>query len=111
MSSGLNTLGRVDESLPLIRDILACFPENRAVRLQAAVTELRALERPLKVLSRDERRQRARQLDDVFQSLLAEPTSADQDPEEHRQHTLYPLRYLGDLALLQGQVSEGRGIF
>ena len=111
VASGLNTLGRTDEALPLIRDIHNWFPGHRAVRLQAAVTELRALESPLASEARLVRLSRAAELETVFQDLLIQPVPADPDPQERRLLTLYPLRYLGELALLQGKVSDAVGYF
>jgi glycosyltransferase involved in cell wall biosynthesis len=111
VASGLVTLGRVDEALPVIRETQTCFPEDPAVRLQSAVTALRMLQKPLVQLPRSEFEQRAGELEAILLGVLRAQADPDLESAQQRRQTLYPLRYLGELALLRGQVSEAVGHF
>jgi tetratricopeptide (TPR) repeat protein len=111
VGSGLLTLNRIREAEPVVHQVARLFPDNPALNLQAAVVELRSLE---KFGHDDQREPRAQRVDRLVARLHDLGLAAGETnllPEEKRLHNLYPLRYLGELALLEGKVSEAVGYF
>lgn len=111
VASGLITLGRIQEALPVIQQVARLFPENPAVQLQSVVVEIRALE---KLVHSDPDESRAERQDRLARTLLEltqKSVPSDILTTEKRLLQLYPLRYLGELALLDGKVSQAVGYF
>jgi len=111
VARGLLSLNRIDEAVPVINYIAQLFPKVPAVKLQKAVSEARALEflPPTKV--QENRRQRVDDLAQAFTDLIEQDSESAISREQKRLCQLYPLRYLGELSLLEGKVSQAVGYF
>lgn len=111
VASGLLTQGRINEAWPVIRQVARLFPDDPEVRLQEAVVDLRSLEKLVHDDPDETRAQRVVRLEATLQALAAAPEAARRSGDRSRIHNLYPLRYLGELALLDGRVSTAVGYF
>jgi tetratricopeptide (TPR) repeat protein len=109
--SGLTTLNRLEEARPVMDQMVRLFPELPTIRLQAAVLEIRALEKLGHDDPHETRQQRVSRLTAVLEDMCSLPGPADQSEADRRLTGLYPLRYLGELALLDGRVSDAVGYF
>ena len=111
VASGLLTLNRCQEAQPVIEQVSRLFPDNGEVSLHKTVVEIRALEKLKHDNPRESRAQRVDRLVSQLRNLTQTGTPSRQHPAENRIFNLYPLRYLGELALLDGQVSDAVGYF
>ena len=111
MTSSLLAAGEVAEAATKIKKMLRIFPEHPLILLQAVAVDcarLRMAGGPRgkiprgKVIARNRR-----QLKDIMRA----PNAAVGTPVDSRARKLYPLRYLGELALLEGKVTEAVGLF
>ncbi|MFH2051965.1 MAG: glycosyltransferase [bacterium] len=93
-----------------VRDAaLAVLPLHPAVLLQSVAVDLAGLGRGMG--PGGDGAQRAGEVTRLLHSLLERAGSGDTAGLDTRILHLYPLRYLGELALLQGRVSEAVGLF
>lgn len=111
VGSGLLTLGRINEAWPVIRQVASLFPDHPEVKLQEAVVELRALEKLTHEDPTETRAERVTRLENTLQALADSQDEGSLPREQKRTLSLYPLRYLGELALLEGRVSKAVGHF
>jgi tetratricopeptide (TPR) repeat protein len=110
-ASGLGTLGRADEAGPVIRRVRQLFPTHPGVRLQAIATEIQILHGSQPLGEGHQRNQQATQLEAELQSLRLEGQHPGLSSADKRVYSLYSLRYLGEMALLEGRVSQAVGHF
>lgn len=109
VASALLTLNRYDEAMQAIDQVLHLFPDNASVRLQKAAVEIQFLAK--KNGEASWRQQTSASLKETLQELRAQGQSGLLSATEKRIYTLYSLRYLGDLALVEGKVSDAVGHF
>jgi tetratricopeptide (TPR) repeat protein len=110
-SSGLLIMDRLDESRTLIRRMGELFPQHPQVILQMAVVEIKQLEMSSIALGPDQSRRMVAEVRERLTDLLAWKSENNGEAIDRRLLDLYPLRYLGELALLGGHVSEAVGYF
>ncbi len=110
-SSGLLALERVDEARKLIHLVGEHFPNDPRVILQTAVAEIRYLALNCDEMNPDESRKQESLIIFKLKELLGRAPDPDGFAIDRRVLDLYPLRYLGELALLGGHVSEAVGYF
>lgn len=109
--SGLLAQERCTEAERVAAQVRSIFPDHPAVLLQAAAAGTRDLQQNHGRLPADRVRRR---LDEVRADLLrlrAGEAAASFAGVDRRVRDLYPLRYLGELALLEGKVGEAVGQF
>ena len=106
IASGLLAQDRTDEAAAVAERVRAAFPEHPAVLLQAAAAATRLLQEQGERLRADAARRRLEAARAVLEGLLRAPRHASAAGVDRRVRDLYPLRYLGELALLEGRVSE-----
>ncbi len=109
--SGLLILERVDEARTLIRRVGELFPDQPAVMLQWAVADIKHLEFRSQELGPELSRRMVKQVTERLEALLDWKIANNGNAVDRRLLDLYPLRYLGELALLGGHVSEAVGYF
>jgi len=110
-ASALLTLNRILEARRFIEQITRVFPDDPLVRLQWAVVEVRALEKLVHDDPEESRSQHMARVAGVLRALADSAADSAGTAQEKRACSLYPLRYLGELALLEGHVSEAVGYF
>jgi len=110
-ASGLLVLERVDEARTLIRRIHELFPDHPRVILHAAAVDIRHLELRASELGVELSRRLESSTRKSLAGLLVRPPEDNGVATDRRILDLYPLRYLGELALLGGLVSEAVGHF
>ena len=110
-ASGLCVLGRPQEARPLIEQVRGLFPEDGRVRLQAVATQLQLLAQSAVEDQPGVCNKQAASLEADLQALRLDGENLILAPSEKRVYSLYPLRYLGELALLEGRVSLAVGHF
>jgi len=110
-ASGLLALDRVDEANTLIRRIDELFPDHPRVTLHKAAIDIRYLELHASELGVELSRRLEAGARKSLAGLLVRPPEDNGVATDRRILDLYPLRYLGELALLGGHVSEAVGHF
>ena len=110
-ASGLLILDRVDEARTLIRRMAELFPEHPRVILHKAAVDIRHLELRSVELGPELSRRLESSARKSLMGLLDSSPADDGVAIDRRILDLYPLRYLGELALLGGHVSEAVGHF
>jgi len=110
-SSGLLALDRVEEARNLIQKVGKHFPNDPRVILQTAAAEIRYLELHCDDMNPQTSRKMESDIQFRLQELLDRAPESDGFAIDRRILDLYPLRYLGELALLGGHVSEAVGYF
>lgn len=111
VASGLCVLGRVTEARPMIQRVRRLFPTHPAVRLQSAAVDIRFLAQTGGTGEAGTRSEQAARIEVELQTLRLEGGRPGLTVLEKRIYNLYPLRYLGEMALLEGRVSEAVGHF
>ncbi len=110
-ASGLLMLERVDEARHLIGRMVEIFPNHAGVILQKAAVDIRYLELHSTELGVEPSRCLESSIRKSLAGLLVTSTEDDGVATDRRILDLYPLRYLGELALLGGRVSDAVGHF
>ena len=110
-ASGLLALDRVDEARTLVHRMSELFPDHPMVRLQQAAVDIRYLELHSSELGVELSRRLESKARKSLASLLVSKVQDNGIATDRRILDLYPLRYLGELALLGGHVSEAVGHF
>ena len=106
ITSGLLAQQRTAEALQVAARVRELFPDHPAVLLQAAAAGLRYLEERGPALPPAEVRDRVAALRDDLRRLRTTDPARSFAGVDRRVRDLYPLRYLGELALLEGRVSD-----
>lgn len=109
--SGLLALHKVPEARALARRFGDLFPEHPRILLQDAVVQLRHLERDRSEMAADQFERERQDLVATLEHLRLLPEPLRRVANDRRLFDLYPLRYLGELALLSGRVSEAVGYY
>jgi tetratricopeptide (TPR) repeat protein len=111
LASSLLAVGECDEAHDVIWQIRDIFPDHPQVLLQTVAVDCHRLEMSPHPLTRsDSQRILARARDDLHRIMSPRAEQAGA-PVDKRVQDLYPLRYLGQLALLEGKVTEAVGLF
>lgn len=110
-ASGLLALDRVDEARTLILRLSELFPDHPRVILHRAAVDIRHLELRSSELGGMLSRRLETSARHSLAGLLVHTTEDNGVATDRRITDLYPLRYLGELALLGGHVSEAVGHF
>jgi tetratricopeptide (TPR) repeat protein len=111
MAGSLLTLDRLDEARKIIDEVRGVFPDHPAVLRQSAAVVCRLLDGDaLDGRSREAATMFSRAQDDLGR-ILASTVISPSAAVDRRILDLYPLRYLGELALLRGRVAEAVGLF
>lgn len=106
IASGLLAQARGADALRAIGRIRAVFPDHPAVLLQAAAAETCDLQERHGSLPPQEVRRRLEAARADLLRLRSAGVASPVAGVDRRVRDLYPLRYLGELALLEGKVSE-----
>lgn len=110
IASGLLATGRTDEALQVCARLRRIFPAHPAVVLQDAAAAVRLLvDRHETLPAADVRDRVAAARADLLRLRSGEGSIVP--GVDRRVRDLYPLRYLGELALLEGRVAEAVGHF
>jgi tetratricopeptide (TPR) repeat protein len=110
-TSSLLAVGRTDEAAARIEKMREIFPDHPQVVLQAVAVQcarLRTADGPQGKTNRGKAIASARR--ELKQIMRSKPQAAG-TPVDTRVRNLYPLRYMGELALLEGKVTEAVGLF
>ncbi len=110
-ASGLLALDRVDEARTLMRRMSELFPDHPRVILHQAAVDIRHLELRSAELGVELSRRLESSARQSLAGLLVRPPEDNGVATDRRILDLYPLRYLGELSLLGGHVSEAVGHF
>ncbi len=110
-SSGMLAIGRLNEARNLIQKMAVYFPKDARVVLQSAVSDLKYLQINAETLDRKVSYGLEQSIASNLQNLMKTKPEQDGVAIDRRIIDLYPLRYLGELALLGGHVSDAVGFF
>ena len=110
-SSGLLALDRVSEARNLIHEVGSYFPNDPRVILQGAAAEIRYLALICDDINPESSRKLETEIRFKLEGLLKMAVDGKGFAVDRRILDLYPLRYLGELSLLGGHVSEAVGYF
>ncbi|MEN8008258.1 MAG: tetratricopeptide repeat protein, partial [Candidatus Krumholzibacteriota bacterium] len=111
ITSSLLAAGEVAEAAAKAEAIREVYPDHPLVLLQAVAVDcarLRLDDGPRGKSSRAQVIARARR---ELKRIMKSRTGASGTPVDSRVRKLYPLRYLGELALLEGNVTDAVGLF
>jgi len=111
LTSGLLAAGEVDEAAETINEIRNLAPDHPLVLLQSVAVDcalLPTLEGPGTKTRRAKVVARARR---DLKTVMRSASQVGGSPVDSRVRELYPLRYQGELALLEGRVTEALGLF
>jgi tetratricopeptide (TPR) repeat protein len=110
-TSSLLAIGAVEEAEAVIVEIRGFFPDHPMILLQSVAVDcsrLQMADDPHGKTSRGRIMARAR---GDLKRIMRAKDKATGVPVDNRVRELYPLRYLGELALLEGKVTEAVGLF
>ena len=109
--SGLLAFDRVDEARTVISILEKVFPEHPEILLQSIAADTQFLQLQAEELADQTKAEIISLARRKLKQLRSMENLAGEDARQRRIHDLYPLRYEGDLALLEGRVSEAVGLF
>ncbi len=109
--SGLLAIDKVSEARALTRRFREIFPHHPSIHLQDAVVRIRHLERTRWEIDTGTFEQERQAIEEQLQVLRDLPADLRRVVNDRRLFDLFPLRYLGELALMSGRVSEAVGHF
>ncbi len=109
--SALLAQERVDEALAVANEARDVFPHHPLVLLQAVAVNCRLLAEDSEQWAGASAEGLITRCRDDLDAILAGRTRTYGSAVDSRVRDLYPLRYLGSLALLEGRVSEAVGLF
>jgi len=109
--SGLLALDMVPEARALAHRFREIFPHHPRIILQDAVVRIRHLEKTRQGMPGEAFETERRGIAEQLQMLRTLPEDLRKVANDRRLFDLYPLRHLGELALLGGRVSEAVGHF
>ena len=111
LTSSLLAVGDTEEAGAVIAEIQALFPDNPLVLLQAVAVDCRRLQISDGRQGRTDRRKVMARARRNLKRITQAKGRVAGVPVDNRERELYPLRYLGELALLEGKVTEAVGLF
>jgi tetratricopeptide (TPR) repeat protein len=111
ITSALLALDRVVEARQVADQLRDIFPDHPQALLQSAAVTCRALEKPEEQWAAAAAAGQVRQARTDLQRILDGQTDTYGGALDRRVRDLYPLRFLGELALMEGRVSEAVGCF
>ena len=111
VASGLIAQGQIDEARIVCAHLDRLWPDNLQVRLQAVAADLAFLSRGDASCRNAESAGLASGILEALDQIDAGPVPENPQGVDSRRRLLYPLRYRGELALLEGKVSEAVGLF
>jgi tetratricopeptide (TPR) repeat protein len=109
--SALLAQDRVDEALAISGEAREVFPHHPLVLLQSVAVHCRLLEEDTEQWAGASAEGLVTRCREDLDDILAGRTRSYGSAVDSRVRDLYPLRYLGSLALLEGRVSEAVGLF
>jgi len=111
ITSSLLVTGKVEEAATVVREIREFFPDHPVILLQSVAVDCCRLQMddgPRGKTARGKVIAAARR---DLKRIMRARGKAGGAPVDNRVLELYPLRYLGQLALLEGKVTEAVGLF
>lgn len=111
ITSTLLALGRVEDARQVVSQVRDIFPEHPLVILQSVAVTCSTLENLDEQWAAVSASNLIAQAREDLDCILAGRTDSYGSAVDRRVHDLYPLRYLGELALLESRVSEAVGLF
>jgi len=111
LTSSLLAVGEIEEAQETIRLIRSLFPDHPLVLLQSVAVDCSRLERTDLPLGKTARGKIMAQARGDLKGIMGGKGKIACAPIDNRVQDLYPLRYLGELALLEGKVTEAVGLF
>ncbi len=111
ITSTLLALDRLEEARQVAEQVREIFPDHPQVLLQAVAVTCRLLEQPDEQWSAVSAGGLIAAAEADLRRILAGDTDTYGTAVDRRVQDLYPLRFLGDLALMEGRVSDAVGLF
>ena len=111
LTSSLLAVGEVEEAAEVIAEIQGHFPDNPLVLLQAVAVDCRRLQNSGSRQGKTDRRKVMARARRNLKRIMRTKGRVVGVLVDNRERELYPLRYLGELALLEGKVTEAVGLF
>ena len=111
LSASLLAIDQIEEARTVIYQVRELLPEHPLVLLGRAAADTRYLQQNAKNLPPETTTDLLHQVRQDLILLQQAPTDDQGVALDQRLADLYPLRYLGELALLEGHVSEAVGLF
>jgi len=109
--STLLALDRVDEAREISRQLGEAYPDHSLTLLTSVMASCRYLEGPSFARDAASKDKLIEQTRGNLEQLIAGPTGGDGAGVDSRLRDLYPLRFMGELALMQGHVTEAVGYY
>ncbi len=109
--SSLLALDRVDDARQVAVQLCEIFPDHPHALLQSAAVICRTLEEEDEQWAAVSAANMVSQANEALNRILKGETDNCGGAVDSRLRDLYPLRYLGELALIEGRVSEAVGMF
>ncbi|MCB1183759.1 glycosyltransferase [bacterium] len=109
--SALLALDRVEDARTVVEQVRAVFPDHPQALLQSVAVTCRMLEANEEQWAAVSASGLVAGARSDLQRLLAGDTDSGGSAVDRRVRDLYPLRYLGELALMEGHVSDAVGLF
>ncbi|MBU8871078.1 MAG: glycosyltransferase [Gemmatimonadales bacterium] len=111
ISSSLLAVDRVEEARVVIRKLADIYPDDPRILLQSIAADTQYLQFKVGELADQTTAEIITLARRKLNRLRSLAKAESDDPELRRMTDLYPLRYEGELALLEGHVSDAVGFF
>ncbi len=111
ITSSLLAVGAVEEAGAVIAEIRGLFPNHPLILLQSVAVDCSGLQMSGGPHDKAARRRIMARARRDLKHIMRGKNLAAGAPVDNRVRELYPLRYLGELALLEGKVTEALGLF
>jgi len=110
-TSSLLATGAVQEAETVVGAVRGIFPGHPLVLLQSVAVDCCSLQVSGHTLSKTARNKILAKARRDLKQILHSKSLATGVPVDNKVRRLYPLRYLGELALMEGKVTEAVGLF
>ncbi len=110
-ASSLLATGAVEEAKAVMEEIRVLFSDHPQVLLHSVAVDCSGLQMSGHLLSKTARNKIMAKARRDLKRILNSKSLATGVPVDNKVRRLYPLRYLGELALLEGKVTEAVGLF